>query len=169
MDLKTKLKIAGATSILAVSGASLVAPMEGKRNEAYQDIVGVWTICYGETKGIKKGDYKTDEQCTKSLALELADYNKQMNSLIRVKLKPYEEVAYTSFVWNIGISQFKSSTLLKKLNSGDSIGACNELVKWNRAGGFVRKGLINRREAERKICLGHDEAINKQLKQEGLL
>lgn len=164
LNLKNKLLALGATSVIASAGA-LVAIFEGKENVAYKDIVGVWTICYGETKNVKAGQYKTDDQCNASLAKELTKYNKEMLSVVKVELTPQEEIAYTSFVWNLGISNFSNSTLLKKLNAGYHDQACNELVKWNRAGGKVVQGLVNRRESERRICLGKDEAVNKLLKE----
>lgn len=164
MLLRDKLTTIGATITLAVAG-SFVAGWEGKRNHAYRDIVGVWTICYGQTNNVHAGQYKNDEACIKDLAVDLADYNKQMRSYVKVPLKPYEEVAYTSFVWNLGITNFKNSTLLKKLNQGYNTQACAELLKWNRAGGKVVKGLVNRRQAEYETCIGKNEEINKLLEE----
>lgn len=161
--LVKRLSLLGASSVIAISGAYMVAPWEGKENHAYKDIVGVATICFGETKGVKMGDYRTDKQCEESLVSELTAYNKAMKKHVKVELKPYEEVAYTSFVWNVGETNFKNSTLLKKLNAGDRIGACNELPRWNKAGGNVVKGLTNRRLHEQKVCLGKDETINAAL------
>ena len=162
--LTKKLSSLGAASIIAVAGGYLVAPWEGKENKAYKDIVGIPSICFGETLGVKMGDYKTDEQCEQSLAKELSSYNKAMKKHVKVSLQPYEEVAYTSFVWNLGETNFKSSTMLKKLNAGDHLGACNEFPKWNKAGGVEVKGLTNRRLAEREVCLGKNKAINDALK-----
>lgn len=159
-SLTKRLVALGASSVIAITGGVLVAPWEGKENHAYKDIVGVATICFGETKGVKMGDYRTDEQCEESLVSELAAYNKAMKKHVKVELKPYEEIAYTSFVWNVGETNFKNSTLLKKLNAGDRVGACNELPRWNKAGGNVVKGLTNRRLHEQKVCLGKDETVN---------
>ena len=59
-----KNKLAG--SILAAAMA-LAAGFEGVRYVAYQDVGSVWTICYGETLGVKKGDTATPEQCESQL------------------------------------------------------------------------------------------------------
>lgn len=164
MNILTKRFITlGATSVIAVSGTFLIDPWEGNENHAYKDIVGVVSICRGETKGVKMGDYRTDEECDESTIKELTKYNKAMLKYIKVPLSPYEEVAYTSFVWNLGETNFKNSTLLKKLNQGDHEGACNELLKWNQAGGKVVKGLTNRRIQENKVCLGKDQQVNEAL------
>lgn len=158
--LTKKLLSWGVGGAVAVSAGYAVAPWEGMSNQAYKDIVGVATVCFGEIRGVKMGDYRTTEQCEKGLAKELTEYNKNMRKHVTVNLLPYEEVAYTSFVWNVGETNFKNSTLLKKLNSGDRVGACNELPRWNKAGGVVVKGLTNRRLHEQKVCLGKDETVN---------
>lgn len=186
--LTRKLTVCGATAVVAITGGVLVAPWEGKENHAYKDIVGVITDCYGRTKGVKMGDYSTDEQCEKALAEDLTAYNKAMMKHVKVGLKPYEEIAYTSFVWNVGETGFKNSTLLKKLNSGDSLGACKEILNWNKATFSIKgaqaqirngekctaktdgnmsctvKGLTNRRTQEYKTCIGEDKAVNEALR-----
>ena len=187
--LTKKLLSLGAGSVIAVSGAYLIEPWESTQNHAYKDMVGVVTICMGETKGVKMGDYRTDEECEESLAKELAAYNKAMRKHVKVELKPYEEVAYTSFVWNLGETNFKNSTLLKKLNQGDHEGACNELLKWNKStfnkqsavtqikrgevctklsnGMFscTVKGLTNRRKHEYEVCIGENKEVLQSLKE----
>lgn len=162
--LTKKLLTLGTSAIIAVIGGYMIMPWEGMENHAYRDIVGIPTLCFGETKGVKMGDYRTDEQCEESLSKELAVYNQAMKKYVKVPLRPYEEVAYTSFVWNLGETNFRNSTLLKKLNAGDRAGACNELLKWNRAGGVEVRGLTNRRLAEHKTCVGKDERVNEALK-----
>ena len=155
----------GATSVIATTGAFLIDPWEGNENHAYKDIVGVVTICRGETKSVKMGDYRTNEQCDKSTVKELEQYNRAMLKYVKVPLQPYEEVAYTSFVWNLGEVNFKNSTLLKKLNTGDHSGACKELLKWNKAGGKEVRGLTNRRKHEFEVCEGRDAEVNAALKE----
>lgn len=162
--LSKKLLTLGLSATLAVTGGYLIGPLEGMSNQAYKDIVGVPTVCFGVTNGVKMGDYKTTEQCERDLAKELVVYNRNMKKHVKVELFPYEEIAYTSFVWNLGETNFKNSTLLKKLNAGDREGACQELLKWNRAGGKEVRGLTNRRLHEQKVCLGKDEKVNEALK-----
>lgn len=164
-SLVRRLTRYGATGIVAVAGAFVVAPWEGKENNAYRDIVGIETICYGFTHGVKMGDYKTDAQCEESLAKELTSYNKDMKKYVSVPLPENMEVAYTSFVWNVGIGAWKNSTLLKKLNSKDYVGACQQLLRWDKAGGKTVKGLTNRRQAEYKVCMGKDADVNKALQE----
>ena len=153
----------GLASTLAISAGYVVAPFEGMSNQAYRDIVGVPTICFGTTSGVKMGDYKTTQQCESDLAKELAVYNRNMKKHVKVELLPYEEIAYTSFVWNLGETNFKNSTLLKKLNAGDRQGACSELLRWDKAGGKVVKGLTIRRKFEYEVCMGRNADVNAAL------
>lgn len=185
--LTKRLLALGASSVIAITGGYLVGPYEGKRNNAYLDMVGIPTICWGWTKSVKLGDYKTNEECDKQLAEELTKYNKNMKRNVTVPLKEYEEIAYTSFVWNIGETKWNSSTLLKKLNAGDSIGACKELLRWNKATFNKRtadvqikngescstnkdgsyscsvKGLTNRRVAEYNVCTNQNAEVSDAL------
>lgn len=143
----------GLSVALVLAGAGTVSYYEGVSNKAYIDPVGIWTICYGETKGVSKGDYKTDEECLDSLAEELTEHHKKMVMYIKTPISQKEEAAYLSFTYNVGVGAFSKSTLLKKLNSGDRVGACNQLLRWDKAGGKKLKGLTLRRQSENKLCL----------------
>lgn len=152
--LQKKLLGMGLASAIALSGATLIAPWEGKVNKVYADPIGILTSCYGHTgKELKKGQKFTDEQCLEQLAEDLSEHNTQMMRYVHVPLSQEEHAAYLSFTYNLGVGSFSKSTLLKKLNKGDREGACNELSRWNKAGGIVLNGLVKRREAERKLCL----------------
>lgn len=80
-----------------------------------------------------------------------------MLKVVRVPLSTKEQAAYLSFTYNLGVKAFTNSTLLKKLNSGDRVGACNELLRWNKANGKALNGLTKRRQEENKLCL---EGVN---------
>ena len=143
----------GLSAALVLAGAGTVSYYECKSNPAYPDPVGIWTICYGETKGVLQGDYKTDEECLDSLAEELTDHHKKMMLYIKTPISVKEEAAYLSFTYNAGVGAFSKSTLLKKLNEGQRVEACNQLLRWDKAGGKRLKGLTLRRESENKLCL----------------
>lgn len=161
--LTKRLVALGTSSVIAISGAYLVAPWEGNSNQAYRDMVGVPTLCHGYTIGVKMGDYKTDDECEEILAKELTHFNTQMMKSVKVPLPEHMEVAYTSLVWNIGIGAWNNSTLLKKLNNKEYAEACKQILRWNKAGGAVVRGLQNRREAEYKVCMGESADVNKAL------
>ena len=143
----------GLSAALVLAGAGTVSYYEGKRNDSYPDPVGIWTICYGETRGVRQGDYKADEECLNSLAEELTDHHKKMMLYIKTPISVKEEAAYLSFTYNVGVGAFSRTTLLKKLNSGKRLEACAQLLRWDKAGGKKLKGLALRRESENKLCL----------------
>lgn len=60
----------------------LIAKWEGLRTEAYRDIVGVWTVCYGETKGVRPGDLYSKAECDAMLAREVLAYRDGWHSYL---------------------------------------------------------------------------------------
>lgn len=138
-------------------GIKLIKKWEGFRSEAYLDAVNVWTIGYGTTDkanvGITpvKGMKITESQADTYLRLYVAREEQKILNLVKVPLNDNQLSALSSFVYNLGIGNFQSSTLLKKLNAGDYKGASSEFPKWNKAGGKVLKGLVARRAEERAM------------------
>jgi lysozyme len=130
-----------------------VAGFEGLRTTAYIDPVGIPTICFGHTAGVEIGDQKTVAECEALLTDEVVDFGLQVSNRAKVPLSHPEQAAYTSFAYNVGIGAFEQSTLLRKLNAGDRVGACNELSRWVYAKGIKLPGLVKRRAAERELCL----------------
>lgn len=130
-----------------------VSGFEGLRTVAYLDPVKIPTICFGETKGVKMGDRATLAQCQAMLADSLELANKAVERCVSTPLPPERQAALVSFTYNIGGGAFCSSTLVRKLNSGDVRGACNELPRWVKAKGITLPGLIKRRQEERVMCL----------------
>ncbi len=130
-----------------------VAGFEGLRTEAYNDPVGIPTICFGYTAGVEIGDTATVDECKALLTDEVISHGLAVTNAVTVPLSHEEMAAYSSFTYNVGGNAFKSSTLLRKLNAGDRVGACNELSRWVYAKGVKLPGLIKRRAAERELCL----------------
>lgn len=141
---------------LVVSAVALVsiASFEGYRGEAYKDVAGVPTIGYGETEGVVMGQTTTPERALIQLLKSVNSHSDQIRPLINVPLYQHEFDAYSSFAYNVGVNNFKNSTLRKKLNAGDYVGACEELKRWVYAGGKKRAGLVKRREKEYNMCIG---------------
>lgn len=156
MSVKTKLAAMGLTSALVLAGG-LAAKWEGKENKAYKDVVGVWTQCYGDTHDVDRTRAKTDEECTESLATQLVKHNAEMKRYVIVPMTDYQEAAFTSLVYNIGVGNWRNSTALKLLNKGLYRDACLQLPRWNKAKGVVYRGLTNRRADELEVCLGNDK------------
>lgn len=145
---KTRLALALAVAIAAPP----VMYFEGRELSAYLDIVGVPTICYGSTSGVKLGQTKTDAECAELLEGELGKTVEQVNQLINIQQPATRIAALSSFAYNVGIGAFSKSTLLKKLNAGQIMAACAELDRWVYAGGKRVAGLVKRRSVERALC-----------------
>ncbi|SUC35832.1 Phage-related lysozyme (muraminidase) [Providencia rustigianii] len=152
--IPNKIKKAAAGGLIALT-VSMIAYFEGMETKPYKDVVGVSTVCFGHTgSDIIPTKTYTEAECKALLEKDLAIVAKAVNPLIKVNIPDYTRAALYSFTYNVGTGAFSRSTLLKKLNAGDHIGACNELKRWIYAGGVKWKGLMTRREVEEAVCLG---------------
>ncbi|WP_208093617.1 glycoside hydrolase family protein [Serratia ureilytica] len=149
-----KKRLLGAATGGAIAIAAILIPsLEGVEYKPYRDVVGVLTVCYGHTgPDIIPDKTYTEAECKALLDKDLQPFARSVERSVKVPASEYQKAALISFSYNVGVKAFESSTLLKKLNAGDSRGACDEMRRWNKAGGKVWKGLINRREVEREIC-----------------
>jgi len=158
-DLKTK-GIVGAVAAVAVSAAGVmfIGDREGKRNEPYRDIAGVWTVCYGSTGAhVLEGGTRTDEECVSLLDEDLNRFEAAVNRCTPVPKTQPQFDALVSLSFNIGEQAYCRSTLARKFNEGDTLGAADQFLVWNKArinGTLVTvRGLTLRRQAERTLFL----------------
>jgi lysozyme len=136
---------------LGYNGTKILKFFEGCRLTAYQDSVGVWTIGYGHTKGVHAGMSITQEEAEQMLLIELEEYEGYIEKYVVVPLTQNQFDALIVWVYNLGPTNLRRSTLLKELNSGNYTAAGKEITKWNKAGGKVLAGLVKRREAEAEL------------------
>lgn len=131
----------------------LIKRFEGLRLTAYKCPAGVYTIGYGHTNGVQRGQRCTELQAELWLMDDLREAEQAVDYLTRVPLKDNQRGALVLFVFNVGGGNFAASTLLKKLNAGDYDGAASEFIHWNKGGGKVLPGLTKRRQAEAALFL----------------
>lgn len=137
----------------------LVKQFEGLRTSAYKDSAGVWTIGYGTTARAKVGIEPlpgmtiTEAEAEYYLQKGLEKFSTEIAGLFTLPVNENEFGAFVSLAYNIGTTAFKRSSALRKFNAGDKAGAAKAILLWNKAGGVVLKGLVRRREAERKLFL----------------
>lgn len=144
----------GGAIVIATAMVSGKDGLEGREHDPYYDVVGVLTVCDGHTgKDIIPGKRYTDRECDALTRSDMARIARQVNPYIRVPATETQRAAIYSFAYNVGANAAINSTLLKKLNARDYTGACDELRRWVYAGGKKWKGLMNRREIEREVCL----------------
>lgn len=145
---------------VAALGASAVALVgialhEGFRDRAYDDGVGVQTIGFGTTAGVKAGDRITVERALVRLADDVGAMERGLQACMAgVRLHQHEWDALVSWTYNVGVGAACRSTLVKRARMGDYAGMCAELSRWTMAGGRELPGLVKRRADERARCEG---------------
>ncbi|MGO4700274.1 lysozyme [Dyella sp. 2RAB6] len=156
-----KLAAGAVASVLAVA-AAIIKPWEGKRNEPYEDAVGVLTVCFGHTGTEIEPRKYSDEECNELLKGDMAAANGAVRACIRSPMNINQEAALTSAVFNLGNGVVCGSTLARYANAGNWAAACRELTDaknaegeklgWSYADGQFLPGLRRRRFAERAVC-----------------
>ena len=140
------------------AGLALIREFEGFVPKWYRDPVGVWTIGYGHTDAAGSPKHATspnlhltEAEGAEILHRDLGRYEADVARLVKVPLNENQHAALVSFTYNLGAGNLGSSTLLRKLNAGDYVGAAAEFPRWNKAGGKVLAGLTRRRKAEQTL------------------
>ncbi len=149
----SRLKRSAAAAALCTG---LVGGFEGLRTTAYPDPATgrePWTVCYGETEGVKRGDTYTVAQCRDMLAKSLEGYALKLEACVTRPMGDETYAAFLSLSYNIGSGGFCKSSVARLWNAGDTRAACDAMLKFNRAAGVVFPGLTRRRTQERALCL----------------
>jgi lysozyme len=134
-------------------GRALIAQWEGRKIKAYLDGGGVPTICVGHTgDDVELGMIVTPEECDRFFEMDIEEHN--IEPYLKAPATDDEYAAMASLCFNIGLTRFRGSTVLKRHNLGNRVGAANAFRMWIYDNGKVVQGLKNRREAERKLYLG---------------
>ena len=132
---------------------------EGVRCKPYRDCVGLWTVGVGHLIGDGKS---LPDEWNRTLSMEevdallrkdLARFERGVSKFCPVHLTQGEFDALVSFSFNLGLGVLQRSTLRQKILRGDKSGAAEEILKYNKAGGKIVKGLVNRRNDEYQIFL----------------
>ncbi len=129
------------------TGLDLIKKFEGCKLTAYQDSVGVWTIGYGHTSGVKQGDTITQAQANAYLKADCKTAETAVNKYYsKYKWNQNQFDALVSFAFNIGnIDQLTS-------NGTRTIAQISaKIPAYNKAGGKVLQGLVSRRAAEKEL------------------
>lgn len=135
------------------NGINFIKGFEGWMPTAYLDAVGVPTIGYGHTgSDVTRADVGkltiTESQGQDLLREDLTRFENAVNSSVTVPLNQNQFDALVSFTYNVGEGNLKQSTLLRLLNQGNYGAVSAQLMRWNKAGGKVLKGLTRRRQEE---------------------
>lgn len=148
---------------VSADGIKFIKRWEGLYLKAYYDPVGVLTIGYGHTnlsgvgpKVVPGMSLKNEDEADRILRDVLAKvYEPELRKRIKVNLTQGQWDALVSWIYNLGGSNFAKSTMLKRINAGRINDVPAEIMKWNKAGGRVFKGLTNRRRGEAAMWRSH--------------
>ncbi|WP_236780085.1 lysozyme [Alcaligenes faecalis] len=142
---------------MSSDGLAILQYFESCQLEAYWDANGkVWTIGWGDTgpdvvRGLRITQAEADERLRRRLAREFVP------GALNVLTRPVSQAqldAMVDLAYNIGVSAFQGSTLVRLFNAGDVAGAAEQFPRWNKSGGKVLLGLRRRRAADRARFLG---------------
>jgi lysozyme len=141
----------------AVAAAALLAftpVQEGRVLKTYRDIGGVLTYCDGATENARAGKTYAPAECDAQLDRDLERHAAGIAKCVPMgRLTDGQKVAFIDAAFNIGVPAFCRSSMARRANAGDMIGACDALLMWNRAGGQEVAGLTKRRQRERDLCM----------------
>jgi len=148
----------GLIALIGAAAAAILVPTvmlwEGTEQVPYKDVVGIWTVCTGDTKDVIPGKVYTKAECEERLERQLiAHATPVLKCTPSLKDKPNALAAAISLAYNVGPTAYCRSTVDRRFDAGNVRGACDAFLMWNRAGGREIRGLTNRRKAEQKICL----------------
>lgn len=152
------------TELISDAGLKMLRGFEGFREHAYQDIVGVWTVGYGETslngRAVREGDTLPLPAALSRLRARCdTHYGPAVRAALGAtagELAQHQYDACVSLAYNIGVGGFSGSTVAHKIVAGDLAAAGAAFLMWNKAGGHVATPLVRRREAERR-CFDRGE------------
>lgn len=144
---------------LSANGFKLLGELEGIVLRPYRDSVGIPTIGIGSTYYEDGTKVKmSDKAITKERAIQLAknvvkSFEAQVNKSILLPMVQNQFDAMVLLCYNIGKSGFARSSVVRNFNAGNIQKAADSFLLWNKAGGKVVKGLVNRRNIERTLFL----------------
>jgi len=138
---------------LGSAGESLIKSFESLKLTAYPDQKGVPTIAWGHTEGVTLGDTCTREQAEIWFHEDTQTATAAVDTSIHTNITQNQFDALVSFTFNVGVGAEAHSTLVKKINARDFVGAAAEFLRWDHIDGVPDAGLLRRREAERALFL----------------
>ncbi len=141
------------------AGLALIRAFEGLRTTAYRDAVGIWTVGYGHTSAAGPPDVKaglkiTAREAESILSRDVANFARGIAAEVTALLTDDQFSALVCFAYNVGLGNFRSSSVLKAVNAGDFAAVPRRLQLWVKAGGKTQGGLVKRRAAEAALFAG---------------
>ena len=134
-------------------GLIMILGYESCRLEPYRCSSDVLTDGVGNTFDVIDGHKITESDAARAFIDNVRYFERGLENMIKVPVTSHVWDSLVSFTYNIGLTQFEDSTLLRKLNEYDIDGACREMSRWIYSDGIPLTGLMKRREVEQEYCL----------------
>lgn len=151
--MATNPRVIGGAVAAVFMAASMAMGFEGSAPTPYRDVTGIPTVCFGHTGNVQNRTYSPDE-CQELLKQDMASANATVHRCIVSPMTIGQEAALTDAAYNIGPNIVCGSTLQRFANAGHWPAACEQLTRWDKAGGKQLPGLVKRRASERALCEG---------------
>jgi len=151
-----KLKFGANKMNTSTEGIELIKHYEGCELKAYRCPADVLTIGYGVTKGVTEDMEITQQQADEMLEAELVEYEHYLDNMVKVTLNQNQYDSLIAWIYNLGPTNLKKSTLLIVLNNGNYENVPDQIKRWNKANGKVLNGLVKRRNSEALLFEGKD-------------
>ena len=148
---------------LCEEGLALIRTQEGFRARAYRDATGVWTIGYGHTSMAGPPHVTPRMEISAQQGEDIFDrdvtrFAEGVRRSLKRDLTDQQFTALVSFAYNVGLANFRRSSVLRAVNDGDFAAVPRRLALWVKAGGRTLPGLIKRRAAEAALFAGETDA-----------
>jgi lysozyme len=148
-------------------GLALIRRFEGFRALAYRDSASIWTIGFGHTSTagaphVRPGMKISRKDGLQIPARDVASFARGVEHLLEVELRPSQFSALVSFAYNVGLENFRKSSVLRAVNAQDFAAVPRRLALWVKCKGAVLPGLVHRRAAEAALFLSEDQPRNNQ-------
>lgn len=133
-------------------GIELIKAFEGVKLRSYLCPARIWTIGVGHTgPEVRTGMMITEQQAMNLLSSDMLKFEREIKRVVSAPLTQWQFDALVSFVYNVGGGNFRSSTLLKKLNQHLYEEVPAQMLRWNKANGVALAGLTRRRTSEGRL------------------
>ena len=148
---------------VSAAAIALIKRFEGLRLTADQLDDGRWTIGYGHTRSAREGAEVSEADADALLTYDLIEVQAAINELIFTPLTQNQFDALTAFVFNIGVDEFRHSSVLRRLNEGALLQAACAMEMWRKADfegeRIVIDALVRRRATEKALFLTPEDGF----------
>lgn len=118
---------------ISKDGLKLIEGFEGFRSRAIRLKNGKYTVGFAHSVTARDGMEVSHEQAEQLLLWDLVPIQEAVRHMVHAPLTQKQFDAIVSFVFNIGVENFRTSDVLRHINQGEPISAAIAMNAWRRA------------------------------------